>query len=390
MAGQGYAMRMRQSGAWKVVTPLLIAIIAGCGQTPALTTPVASTALPPTSTAGPMPIYAEGVTVSTIAAEGGQGRLTVGPDGNIYTAAIWQYKLFVVALDGWVTLLAGDGHAASVDGPAGEASFSEPAGVAFDRAGNMYVADSGLDHPHSRCIRQISPNLMVSTFTGICSEAGHYDGPLLQARFVNPVNIATDPVGNLIVAECTGGTIRKIDLTSGMVSTLAGTGEIGHRDGLASQARFMCPVAAVADGKGVIYVADGNWQWGGCSFTLRAIIPDSTGGEVKTIAGTGERGWRDGPADQAQFDCMSDLAADAAGNVYIAETNQGVIRWYRPDLTGATKGGVLTLAGSGHMGSRDGPGKEAEFTGPLGLALDGKGYLYVADYNRAIRRIKLP
>jgi sugar lactone lactonase YvrE len=358
-----------------IKTALLFALLLpGCAPVP-----------PATTVTPPEHIYPPGVTVTTVARQGGQGRLKVGPDGNIYSAEIWQYRLFLTTPEGAVSEFAGDGRGVVVDGPARAASFSEPAGLAFDRAGNLYVADSGLDHPHGRCLRLISPGGLVSTFTGVCAEEGRLDGPIAQARFVNPVNLSTDPDGNLLVADCTGGVIRKIDLSAGVVKTVAGSGELGHRDGPASQAQFTCPVAAVMDKQRNIYVADGNWQWGGCSFTLRLVTPDAA--QVKTVAGSGEQGWRDGPAKQAQLDCISDLAVDEKGNVYLAETNRAVIRRYTPDSAGGT---VVTLAGSGRLGSRDGPGAEAEFTGPLGLALDGKGHLYVGDYSHHIRRITLP
>jgi hypothetical protein len=360
----------------KAALPLaLLLSLSGCAPAPPAVTAVAP----------PEHIYPTGVTVTTIARQGGQGRLAVGPDGSIYTAEIWQYRLFLITPEGAVSEFAGNGRGVVLDGPALEAGFSEPAGLAFDRAGNLYVADSGLDHPHGRCIRIVSPGGFVSTFAGVCDEEGRRDGPIPQARFVNPVNLAADPDGNLLVADCTGGTVRKVDLSSGTVETVAGSGEMGHRDGPADQAQFTCPVAAVMDGRRNIYVADGNWQWGGCSFTLRMITPDAA--QVKTVAGSGEQGWRDGPASQARLDCISDLAVDEAGNVYLAETNRGVIRRYSPDSQG---GAVITLAGSGRMGDRDGPAAEAEFAGPLGLALDGKGHLYVGDYSHHVRRITVP
>lgn len=348
-----------------------------------LSLPGCAPAPPPTAQAER--VYLPGVAVTTVARRGGQGRLKVGPDGNIYTAEPWQYRLFLVRPGGEAEEFAGDGRGVVVDGPALRASFSEPAGLAFDRAGNLYVADSGLDHPHGRCIRLVSPGGLVSTFAGVCAEEGRLDGPISQARFVNPVNLSTDLDGNLLVSDCTGGVVRRVDLAAGMVETLAGSGEIGHRDGPARQAQFACPVAAVMDARRNVYVADGNWQWGGCSFTLRMITPDAA--QVRTVAGTGEQGWRDGPAGQAMLDCISDLAVDEAGNVYLAETNNKVVRRYSPDPSG---GRVVTLAGSGRVGNRDGSAAESEFVGPLGLALGGEGNLYVGDYSHHVRRIKLP
>lgn len=154
---------------------------------------------------------------------------------------------------------------------------------------------------------------------------------------------------------------------SGRVSVVAG--ETGN-DGAG---QFADPYGVAIDSKGMIYVADG-----GDGNRIRRIAPD---GAVTTVAG-GKEGYADGSAAQARFNTPSGLAIDRHGNVYVADTGNHAIRKIAPDGT------VSTLAGSGVAGTADGVGKAAQFNGPVGLAVDDDGVVYVADtYNDAIRRI---
>jgi len=157
------------------------------------------------------------------------------------------------------------------------------------------------------------------------------------------------------------------------VQPLAGDGHVGWRDGAAAQAQFADPYGLALDPHGMLYVSDG-----GDSDRIRTLRPDGT---VATLAG-GVEGFQDGQGAAARFDTPSGLALDATGNLYVADTGNHAIRKVTPD------GVVTTLAGSGKPGWRDGPGAQALFDGPMGLAIDAAGRVIVADaYNDRIRAI---
>ncbi|UGQ48349.1 NHL repeat-containing protein [Massilia endophytica] len=156
-------------------------------------------------------------------------------------------------------------------------------------------------------------------------------------------------------------------------TTVSGDGVQGVADGPAAQARWSDPYGIVADAKGTIYVADG-----GDANRIRKI---TTQGEVLTLAG-GKEGFADGQGAAASFNTPSGLAIDRQGNLYVADTANHAIRKVTPE------GAVATLAGNGQPGYADGQGAEARFNGPVGIAVDGKGNVFVADtYNDCIRMI---
>lgn len=158
-----------------------------------------------------------------------------------------------------------------------------------------------------------------------------------------------------------------------LVTTLAGDGSPGFNDGPLNQARFADPFGIAVDGKGNLYVADA-----GESNRIRKITPD---GIVSTLAGGGE-GFQDGQGANAKFNTPSQLALDAQGNLYVADTGNNAVRRVTPD------GAVTTIAGSGHVGARDGAAREAELNAPVGVAVDAQGNVYVADtYNDRIRKV---
>ncbi len=157
------------------------------------------------------------------------------------------------------------------------------------------------------------------------------------------------------------------------ITDIAGDGQVGYADGAGTQARFADPYGMALDRKGTLYVADA-----GDNNRIRKIAPDGT---VTTLAGGGE-GFADGAGAAASFHTPSGIALDKDGNLYVADTGNNAIRKVTPE------GVVTTVAGNGSAGDADGPAAEARFNGPMGVALDGKGNVYVADtYNDRIRRI---
>lgn len=204
---------------------------------------------------------------------------------------------------------------------------------------------------------------------------GSINGIGSGARFFKPQGIAVDISGNLYVADSDNNTIRKIS-PAGLVTTLAGTaGQPGSADGAGNLARFNFPSSIVVDALGVLYVADAN------NHTIRKI---STTGVVTTIAGAaGVADSTDGSGGTARFNRPEGLAIDAAGNLYVADAGNNLIRKISPT------GLVTTLAGSaGVSGSTNGTGSAASFSAPFRIAVDTTGTLYVSEAgNYDVRKI---
>jgi sugar lactone lactonase YvrE len=211
----------------------------------------------------------------------------------------------------------------------------------------------------------------VSTFAGSVA-GGFVDGTGTAALFGNPMGIATDAAGNIYVADSYNSAIRRIT-TDGKVTTLAGNGNLGLVNGTAEVAQFYSPSALAVDLSGNVYVADrGN-------NAIRKITP---AGVVTTLAGNGEAGYTDGTGSSAYFNTPTGIAVDAAGNVYVADNGNNIIR----KITAA--GVVTTIAGSRTVGYANGVGILANFNKPTGIALDATGNIYVTEpLNHAIRKI---
>lgn len=318
------------------------------------------------------------VTVSTVAGSGTAGfadgaartarfdepwGIAVGASGMVYVADSGNHRIRTIDTSGNVRTLAGTGTAGFRDGAGAQAQFNEPRGLAVDQADNVYVADFA----NSR-VRKITPAGVVSTILDTSGEppVGTAFG---MDRLNRPAGVAVDAAGNVYVSLAF--TIRRIT-PQGVVQPFAGSVE-GYADGPAASAQFASPGGIAVDRAGNLYVADPK------NNRIRRIAPD---GMVSTLAGSGERGFRDGPGSAAQFNTSSGLAVDAEGNVYVADANNDAIRRITP------AGQATTLAGNGNPGLRDGPAAEARFDGPFGVAVDNSGSLYVADgNNHRIRRI---
>ncbi|MCP5502449.1 MAG: hypothetical protein H7A25_21305 [Leptospiraceae bacterium] len=267
---------------------------------------------------------------------------------------------------GDVTTLAGSGTAGSADGTGTAASFDFPMGIAVDTSGNIYVADF-----NNNKIRKISSSGEVTTLAG-SGTAGSADGNGTAASFNTPQGVTVDASGNIYVADSGNYKIRKVT-SSGVVTTLAGSGSSGSADGNGTAASFNTPQGVTVDASGNIYVADsGNYK-------IRKV---TSSGVVTTLAGSGSSGSADGSGTAASFSFSQGITVDANGNVYVADSYNNKIR----KITSA--GVVTTLAGSGTVGSADGNGTAASFSSPFGIAVVSSGVVYVADRdNNRIRKI---
>lgn len=227
-------------------------------------------------------------------------------------------------------------------------------------AGKVYVADT-----NNHRIRLLESG-KVTTFAG--GAAGFADGPAASAQFKSPSGVAVDGAGKLYIADSADHRVRVID--NGLVSTLAGTGVAGLTDGPAASAQFNGPSDVAVDATNKVYVADR------ANHCIRLI----ENGQVKTLAGTTVAGFADGLAASAQFNYPTGIAVDASGRVYVADQSNHAVR--------VIENGKVTTIGTGAAGFADGPASSAAFNQPTSVAVDGDGYLYVADYgNHRIRVI---
>jgi sugar lactone lactonase YvrE len=297
--------------------------------------------------------------------------ITVDGSGNVYVADTGNDTIRKITSGGSVTTIAGAvALPGSVDGTGTAAQFFAPGGLAVDSGGNVYVADKGNDQ-----IREMTPAGVVTTVAGAVGGSGENDGTGPAAEFNEPSGVAVDGSGNVYVTDQLNDTIRKIT-PAGVVTTLAGTpGQIGSADGTGPAASFFFPFDIAVDGSGNLYVTDSG------NDTIRKITP---AGVVTTLAGTaGKPGDTNGTGTGASFTDPVGIAVDSSGNVYVSEQQSDDIRMITP------AGVVTTLAGTpGVIGSANGTGPAAQFALPAGLAVDGSGNVYVADYgNGTVRKI---
>ncbi len=211
----------------------------------------------------------------------------------------------------------------------------------------------------------------VSTLAG--SSPGDAEGLGAAAKFNEPYGLAGDAVGNIFVADTKNHRIRRI-APDGTVSTFAGTGTAGFADGPGASAKFNEPTSVVFGNGGTLFVSDSQ------NHRIRAITP---AGEVRTYSGfLGEAGFTDGVAAAARFSTPWGVAIDSAGALYVTDRGNHRIRKV------ATDGSVTTLAGTGVAGTANGAAAVAQFSQPIGIAVDAAGFVYVTETtSHAIRKL---
>jgi len=221
-------------------------------------------------------------------------------------------------------------------------------------------------------IRKITADGVVSTLAGSGSD-GSANGTGNAASFYYPSGVAVDGSGNVYVADGDNNMIRKIT-AAGVVTTLAGKdpNDPGSEDGMGTAASFFSPSGVAVDGAGNVYVADRN------NNMIRKITAN---GVVSTLAGRNYE-FYDDSGTLTHFFLPSGIAVDGSGNVYVADTYHNMIRKITDD------GVVSTLAGSTTSGHADSTGTAARFSCPIGVAVDDSGNVYVGDkFNNLIRKI---
>lgn len=267
-------------------------------------------------------------------------------------------------------------------GPATQADLYLPSGVAVDGNGNLFIADSH----HNRVREVYATGASAGTIATVAGDgSAGYDptATVATATSLNqPGGVAIDGAGNLYIADTNNNVIRKVNLTTGAISTIAGTGAPGYTGdgGASASATLNSPEGLAADAAGDLYIADTN------NDAVREVVAAT--GKIATVAGdgTGVPGFSGdgGPATSAKLNAAYGVALDSAGNLYIADSGNNRVRVVN------TSGNISTFAGNGtpaYLGDK-GPATQAELYSPLGVACDPAGNVYIADArNYVVRKV---
>ncbi len=309
--------------------------------------------------------------------------IALNGSGNLFIADTNNNAVREVNLKtGTITTVAGTGaQGDSGDGgPAISAEVNAPEGIAVDGSGNLFIADTG-----NNVVREVNlATGIITTVAGNGTGADQGDGgPAAAAELNSPEGVAVSASGELYIADSGNSAVRAVNLKTGIITTVAGNGNEGYwgDGGPATLAELASPVGLALDGSGDLFIADN------ASNTLRevnlgtGIITTAAGGDAQGYSGDG------GPATVAELGFPNDVALDASGDLFIADTANNVVR----EVNGQT-GDITTIAGNGTAGylGDGGPAKAAELSDPTGVAVDSSGDLFIADCgNNVVREVNL-
>ena len=297
--------------------------------------------------------------------------------GNLYIADANSFKIRKISTSGIITTIAGGGTNNPGDnGPAILANLDHPNGVSIDAMGRVYEAEA------NNRIRMISTTGIISTVAGngIGGFSGD-NGPATAAQIGLPPSVTVDASGNIFIPDANNGRIRKVNISTGIISTIAGNGSYGYNgEGIPATSAMLGILLGVAiDGSSNLYLSE--------SGTNRIRKVDHATSLISTVAGNGNPGFSgdNGPAINAQINGPYKICLDNSGNIYIPEIlNQRVRK------VDAITGIITTIAGNGTQGfSGDGGlAINAQLSNPMSVAVDASGNVYIADaYNNRIRKI---
>jgi hypothetical protein len=313
---------------------------------------------------------------STAAQINDPANAVVDAAGNLFFADRGNNVIRKIDANGTITTFAGNGTSGSTgdDGPATRAQLNHPDDIAFDVAGNAYIADTA-----NNTIRKVDGQGIITVFAGtaVAGFSGD-DGPATAAQLNGPSGVATDSQGNVYIADSNNNRIRVVN-AQGNITTFAGTGTAGYTgdNGGASSATLNQPFAVRVGAVNDVYIADrGN-------HVIRLVNIDFV---ISTVAGNGIAGLSGdgGPATSAQLNDPVGLGGDAASELFIADFANNDVR--KIDLAGV----ISTVAGAGTAGytGDKGPATLATLHGPNGVAADTAGNLFIPDdLNNAVRKV---
>ena len=299
--------------------------------------------------------------------------VTLDSAGNLYFADSSNHRVRKVA-GGTISTVAGNGTPGFL-GDAAAATSAElnlPSGVAVDSSGNLYIADT------FNCVIRKVAGGNITTYVGSdtnyavnCGGGGDH-GLAINAQLANPTGLALDAAGNLYIADAGNSNIRIVNKVTGIIAPLSITG-----------INLNSPKGVAVDAAGDVYIADtGNGR-------ILKVTPVGSITKTTTVAGTGVNGYSGdgGPATSAQLNNPYGVAVDAAGNVYITDTNNQRVR-----MVSAATGIITTVAGTGRSGyaGDGGPSTSAQLSFPRGIWVDASGNIYVSDAQNNVIRLLTP
>ena len=293
-----------------------------------------------------------------------------GPDGALWFCEYGGQRIRKIARDGTITTVAGTGEVGYTGdgGPALQATFNKPHEIRFDAAGNIFIADMV-----NQAIRRIDAQTgIITTFAGNRTKGYSGDGgPASAAALNNPHSIQFGPEGDLYICDIGNHVIRRVNLRSGIISTFAGTGKAGDTPDGAPIAGtpLRGPRSLDFDRAGNLWLAtrEGNQVF---RFDLKA-------GTLHHVAGTGKPGFtgNGGPAKAATLSGPKGIAIDAAGNVWLADTESHTVRMFN-----ARTGTLDLMAGTGKKGNGgDGDPLQCAMARLHGIFVDADGAVYIGD-----------
>lgn len=305
--------------------------------------------------------------------------ISLDASGNLYIADSFNNRIRKVDTAGIITTVAGNGTGdfSGDGGPALSASLNNPVGVEADSAGNLFIADG-----NNYRLRAVNTAGIINTVAGNGRFSAGPDGgpPPTRIELGLVEGVATAPDGNVYIAgDVNNGTIRKVS-PAGVVTTVAGTGIPGFSGdgGPATAAQLNGARDVALDAGGNLYIADTD------NNRIRKV---DTAGIITTVAGTGVPGFSGdrGPAIAAQINYPRAVEIDAAGTLYIGDTGNSCVRK-------VNKAGLIrTVAGMGGVSGNSGdggPATSAKLNTPYGVAFDAAGNYYIADYlNANVRKV---